>query len=59
VEAIHHAEAALRLLQAAPDDFGGRKARAMDDLRRSIHSLRAALFFRAHMDDAAIDAAQF
>jgi uncharacterized membrane protein len=59
VKAIHDSEGALRELQAAPDDFGGRKAQAIDDLRRAIHSMRRALFFRTHMDDAAIDAARF
>ena len=59
VQAIRQAEGSLRLLQAAPDDFGGRKARAISDLRQAIHSMRAALFFRLHMDDRAIDAAQF
>jgi hypothetical protein len=59
VEAIRSSENALRLLQAAPDDFGGRKAQAINDLRRAIHSMRAALFFRMRMDDRAIDAAQF
>ena len=59
VEAIHQSEDALRKLQAAPDDFGGRKAQAINDLRRAIHSMRAALFFRLHADDRAIDSAQF
>jgi hypothetical protein len=59
VQAIRQAENSLRLLQAAPDDFGGRKARAISDLQRAIHSMRAALFFRLRMDDRAIDAAQF
>jgi hypothetical protein len=59
VQAIRQSEAAYRLLQAAPDDFGGRKAQAMMDLRRAIHSMRAALFFRMHLDDRAIDAAVF
>jgi hypothetical protein len=59
VQAIRQSEAALRLLQAAPDDFGGRKARAVGDLQRAIHSMRAALFFRLRMDDRALDAAQF
>ena len=59
VHAIRQSEAAYQDLAAAPDDFGGNKARAMADLRTAIHSMRRALFFRLHMDDAAVDAAQF
>lgn len=59
VKAIRDMENAYRALQAAPDDFGGDKAQAMADLRTAIHSARRALFFRLHMDDAAIDAARF
>ena len=46
---------ALRLMEAAPDDFGGNKAAAIHDCKVAIHSLRKALYFRLHMDDAAID----
>jgi hypothetical protein len=59
VQAIHQAEGPYRLLSAAPDDFGGNKAKAMGDLSKAIHSMRKALFFRLRMDDAAIDAAHF
>jgi hypothetical protein len=59
VQAIRQAEASYRMLQGAPDVFGGRKAMAMADLRRAIHSMRAALFYRLNMDDRAIDAAVF
>jgi len=55
VEAIHHMKEALHEMQAAPDDFGGNKARAIQDCKVAIHSLRRALYFRLHMDDAAID----
>lgn len=55
VEAIHHMQEALRLMEAAPDDFGGNKAAAIHDCKVAIHSLRKALYFRLHMDDAAID----
>jgi hypothetical protein len=55
VEAIHHMQEALRLMDAAPDDFGGNKAAAIHDCKVAIHSLRKALYFRLHMDDAAID----
>ena len=55
VEAIHHMREALHEMEAAPDDFGGNKAQAIHDCRVAIHSLRKALYFRLHMDDAAID----
>jgi hypothetical protein len=55
VEAIHHMKEALHEMEAAPDDFGGNKARAIADCKVAIHSLRRALYFRLHMDDAAID----
>jgi hypothetical protein len=49
---------ALREMEAAPDDFGGNKAAAMQDTRRAIHSLKKALYYRLKLDDAAIDRAQ-
>ena len=59
VKAIRDAEGALRMLAAAPDDFGGNKGQAMSDLRAAVHCLRKALFYRMRMDDAAIDRARF
>lgn len=58
VEAIHHMKEALREMEAAPDDFGGNKAAAIHDAKVAIHSLRKALYYRLHMDDAAIDKIQ-
>ena len=58
VEAIHNMQNALKELEAAPDDFGGNKATAIRDTRQAIHSVRKALYFRLHMDDAAIDRIQ-
>jgi hypothetical protein len=55
VAAIHHMQEGLREMEAAPDDFGGNKAQAIRDCKVAIHSLRRALYFRLHMDDAAID----
>lgn len=55
VAAIHEMKDALHELEAAPDDFGGNKAAAIHDTRVALHSLRKALYFRLHMDDAAID----
>jgi hypothetical protein len=55
VDAIHRMKEALHEMEAAPDDFGGNKAQAIHDCKVAIHSLRRALYFRLHMDDAAID----
>lgn len=51
-------EDADRSLQADPDDFGGHKAKALEDLHTAIHSLKRALYYRLKLDDAALDAAQ-
>ena len=56
VSAVHAMRHAVNDLERAPDDFGGNKARAISDLKMGIHSLKKAIFFRLHMDDAAIDA---
>ena len=58
VHAIDALEAALTDLQRAPYDFGGNKVQAIAQTRQAIHSLKKALYFRLHLDDAAIDAAQ-
>lgn len=58
VAAIHHMQEALHEMEAAPDDFGGNKAVAIHDTKVAIHSLRRALYFRLHLDDAAIERMQ-
>jgi len=58
VESINHMTEALRLMEAAPDDFGGNKSAAIADTRKAIHSLKRALYYRLKLDDAAIDRAQ-
>jgi hypothetical protein len=55
VHAIHNLQDVLKELEAAPDDFGGNKAAAIRDTRQALHSVRKALYFRLHMDDAALD----
>jgi hypothetical protein len=55
VRAIRDMVDALHELEAAPGDFGGNKAAAIADDRAAIHSLKKALYYRLHMDDAAID----
>jgi hypothetical protein len=49
--AIDNMKVALAELESAPDDFGGRKARAVEDTRRALHSLRAALYWRVRADE--------
>jgi hypothetical protein len=58
VEAIHRLREARGHLNAAGHDFGGNKAKAVDDTTKAIHSLKKALYYRLKLDDAAIDAAQ-
>jgi len=50
VRAIHEMEDAVRYMEEAPHDFGGFKARAIEDTRRAIESLRMALRYREHHD---------
>jgi hypothetical protein len=50
ITAIREMEDAIRYMEAAPHDFGGFKARAIEDTRRAIDSLRMALHFREHRD---------
>lgn len=58
VAAIQAMRGAYRELEGAPDNFGGRKAAAMHDVLAAIHSVKAALYYRLQMDDAAIDRIQ-
>lgn len=58
MSAVREMRGALKELREAPHDFGGNKAAAMQDTERAIHSLRKAMYYRLHMDDAAIDRAQ-
>jgi hypothetical protein len=57
VEAIHNLRDVVRELEAAPDDFGGNKGAAIADAKRTIHSIKRALYWRLKMDDAALDRA--
>lgn len=57
-KAIHELKETVKLLEEAPDDFGGNKAAAIRDCRQAIHSLKKALYYRLKMDDAAIDRVQ-
>jgi hypothetical protein len=50
VAAIREMEDAIRYLEAAPHNFGGHKAAAIQATRAAIAELRAALAFRARQD---------
>lgn len=50
VKAIHEMEDAIKYLEAAPHDFGGHRAEAIESTRKAIEQLRLALAFRAKED---------
>jgi hypothetical protein len=49
-KAMYNCRSALDALNAAPDNFGGHKARAQADLRQAYQSLRRALYYRLYRD---------
>lgn len=49
-KAIHEMQDAIDYMSAAPHDFGGYKARAIQDTRKAIESLRMAMHYRAVQD---------
>jgi len=49
-QSMHDIERAMAHLNEAPENFGGHKQQAMDDLRRAWISLRKALYFRIWQD---------
>ena len=48
--AIHELEEAIKYMEAAPHDFGGHKAAAIQDSRKAVEQLRLALAYRAGAD---------
>jgi hypothetical protein len=48
--AMHDIEKSRRALDAAPDDFGGHKGQAQQDLKQAYISLRKALYYRLYKD---------
>jgi TolA-binding protein len=50
VRAIDALQDAIADLQAAPHDFGGHKAQAIEASQRAIRQLKMALAYRAHED---------
>jgi len=57
VKGIHAVRDARDELEHDSNDYGGHKKKAIEDLDKSLHSLKKALYFRLKMDDKAIDAA--
>jgi hypothetical protein len=49
-KAMHDIQKSLQALHDAPDDFGGHKGQAENDLRAAYMSLRKALYFRLYQD---------
>ena len=49
-KAMHDIEGAIQRLNDAPDDFGGHKGQALNDLKQAYISLRKALYFRLYQD---------
>ena len=48
--AIQELEEAIKYMEAAPHDFGGHKAKAIEASRAAVQELREALRFRAKQD---------
>lgn len=48
--AMHDIEKSMQALHDAPDDFGGHKGQAENDLKAAYISLRKALYFRLYQD---------
>jgi hypothetical protein len=49
--AIQAVEGAIQYMEAAPHDFGGHKAAAIQDSRRALEQLRLALQYREKSDN--------
>jgi len=48
--AVRALEDAIKYMEAAPHDFGGHKAEAIQESKRAIEQLRLALAYRAKQD---------
>jgi len=48
--AMHDIERSIKSLDEAPDDFGGHKGQALNDLHQGLISLRKALYYRLYRD---------
>ena len=49
--AIRELEDAIKYMEAAPHDFGGHKAEAIQSTRQALYDLRQALAYRARQDN--------
>ena len=49
-KAIHELEDAIHYMEAAPHDFGGHKAEAIEQSKKAVQQLRLALAYRAAVD---------
>jgi hypothetical protein len=49
--AIQALQGAIEYMEAAPHDFGGHKAAALQDSRKALEQLRLALQYRAQADN--------
>ena len=49
-KSMHDIQDAINHLNAAPDNFGGHKGRAISDLQQAYVSLRKALYFRLYQE---------
>jgi hypothetical protein len=50
--AIHELEDAMAYLEAAPHDFGGHKAAALEASHKAVEELKLALVYRSGADTA-------
>ena len=49
--AIRELEDAIKYMEAAPHDFGGHKAEAIQSTRQALYDLRQALAYRVRQDN--------
>jgi hypothetical protein len=49
--AIRELEDAIKYMEAAPHDFGGHKAAAIQSTRQALYDLRQALAYRVRQDN--------
>jgi hypothetical protein len=49
--AIRELEGAIHYMEAAPHNFGGHKAKAIQDSRNAVQQLRLAMQYRAKQDN--------
>jgi hypothetical protein len=50
-KAIHDIEDAMNKLNQTPDNYGGNKGQAINDLKQAWASLRKALYYKIYQDE--------